>query len=205
MIIDPRLAVRAVLDYNSGTYRGKRNLDVDREAYARFAGGVPTSEGELVDLIAFVGDDYGGAQRRFLPHGYRDEAALIVNNLRPTINAWRQILDSVGPLGVGSPSEGVLAGLLTPFIGTKRWPVWASKTLHFFRPKSFPILDSRAKKGLGVPNLGSTPKDYARFAAVFHSTLVENQEAMEAARRADEGASPSDVKLLDKILYQVGI
>lgn len=85
MIISPELAVRAVLEYNAGSYRGRRNIDIDREAYARFAGGVPEYEDTLIALLAFAADDYGGAQGRFLPHGYRDEAASIAVTLRPRL------------------------------------------------------------------------------------------------------------------------
>ena len=94
--------------------------------------------------------------------------------------------------------------MIKPVKRKSRWPVWASKTLHFFRPDSFPILDSRAKKALGMSNLGGTPKDYASFCAAIHSMILDNEAAMNAARQADEGHSPSDIKLLDKILYQIG-
>lgn len=204
MIISPELAVRAVADYNAGTYRGQSNVSIDRQAYARFGSGVPEAESELVELLTFVGDDYGGAQRRFLPHGYREEASLIVSNLRPQVHVWRRTIRDAASLSAASPDESTLNILVTPFVGTKRWPVWASKTLHFFRPDVFPILDSRAKNALGLRNLGSSAKDYSRFCKAFYATLGQNQEMLEAARRVDEGHSPSDIKLLDKVLYQVG-
>ena len=37
-----------------------------------------------------------------------------------------------------------------------------------------------------------------------HDALLMNREALDAARGVDEGTSPSDLKLLDKILYQLG-
>ena len=197
-------AVQAVRDYNRGSYRGRRNVDVDRVAYDRFRNGVPDDREGVVELVRFVGEDYGGAQRRFLPHGYREEAALIVANLMPELDEWRDLVNAARDLAAAVTGEGVLDRLFAPFVGTKRWPVWASKTLHFLRPTAFPILDSRAKKALGVPNMGSSPRDYVRFCSAFRDALLANQDALAAARAVDDGASPSDIKLLDKILYQVG-
>jgi hypothetical protein len=202
---DAESAVQAVRDYNSGSYRGRRNLDLDRIAYDRFRNGIPDEQSALVELVRFVGEDYGGAQRRFLPHSYREEAALIVANLRRDLGEWRDSVVTAQGLAEAVPSEEVLDRLLTPFVGTKRWPVWASKTLHFLRPDAFPILDSSAKKALGMANLGSLPRDYARFCSAFRKSLATNEDALSAARVADGGASPSDLKLLDKILYQIGL
>jgi hypothetical protein len=81
--------------------------------------------------------------------------------------------------------------------------VWASKTLHLLRPDVFPILDSRARKALGL-NLGSSSRDYNGFTSCFRDVLLINSEALAAARVADAGESPTDVKLLDKILFQIG-
>jgi hypothetical protein len=95
--------------------------------------------------------------------------------------------------------------LLAPFQGSKRWPVWASKkTLHFLRPDAFPILDSFAKDILSLKHIGGSPQDYHQFCAVFRDTLIENRDAIASARGVDRGASPSDLKVLDKILYQLG-
>jgi len=202
--ITPEVAIRAVRAYNAGTYRGRRNVDVDRIAYERFRGGLPDDQHSLVDMIRFVGEDYGGAQRRFLPHGYAEEAALIVAKLRPALGQWRSVVDAALPLAQRVPSELTLTLLLAPFAGTKLWSVWASKTLHFLRPDVFPILDSRAKKAVGMAALGGSARDYHRFCIAIRAALVENRVAIAAARAADEGISPSDIKLLDKILYEIG-
>lgn len=204
IILDAQTAASAVRRYNSGSYRGRSNIGIDRAAYERFNGNVPTDPAALVDAIRFVGDEYGGAQRRFLPHGYAEEAALIVSHLLPILPEWRAAVAAATPLEEGSVSELTAALLLAPFHGTKRWPVWATKTLHFIRPDAFPIMDSRAKISMGMKNLGSTARDYAHFSDVLRQVLLCNAEALEAAREADAGASPSDVKLLDKILYELG-
>ena len=202
--IDPATAASAVRAYNAGSYRGRRNIDVDRAAYDRFRSGLPTDERMLIDCIRFVGEDYGGAQARFLPHGYREEAALIVARFKPCLEDWTLFVNSARPLADEPPDEVRMTVLLRPFEGTKRWPVWATKTMHFIRPDAFPILDSRARKAIGLANLGGTPRDYVRYCSTVRDILGGNHEALDAARRADESASPSDLKLLDKILYQLG-
>ena len=201
---DSETAIGAIRAYNAGEYRGRANLDIDRIAYERFRAGLPNDEPTLVEMIRFVGEDYGGAQRRFLPHGYREETALIVAKLRPVLDQWREAVAAARPLREHVADETTLALLLAPFVGTKRWPVWASKTLHFLRPDAFPILDSNAKKALNMASLGSLPRDYHRFCLAILNVLVTNDEALADARRVDGGASPSDLKLLDKILYQIG-
>ena len=197
-------AIQAVQSYNDGRYRGRSNLDVDRDAYSRFNKVLPERESELIECIRFVGEDFGGAQRRFLPHSYTDEAKAIVANLRPVLNGWNVIVESTRPLSQSIPSEVEISMLFAPFVGTKRWPVWATKTLHFLRPDAFPILDSRVKKALGLQSLGSTARDYHRFCAAFLEAMQNNAESIESARQFDRSTSPSDIKLLDKILYQLG-
>ena len=202
--LNRQTAINAVRDYNADYYKGRRNVDLDRDGYQRFRAGLPDDELMLIDMVRFVGEDYGGAQRRFLPHGYRDEAALIVAKLRPVLDEWRTAVAVVRPLAEEPPDKATLVFLFSPFRGTKCWPVWASKTLHFLRPDAFPIFDSRAKKALGMATLGSTPADYHRFCCAFRDALVANRDALAAARDIDGGESPSDVKLLDKILFQRG-
>ena len=204
MHLDPSAAARAVREYNAGTYRGCKNVDVDQAAYDRFRNGLPENEDDLIDAIRFVGEDYGGAQLRFLPHGYREEAALIVGQLLPARARWVKAIKSSAPLRDAAPPEYSLAFVLAPFVGTKRWPVWGTKTMHFIRPDVYPILDSRAKKALGMASLGSTPRDYHRFCMEIRRTLLENDAALASAREADGGLAPSDLKLLDKILYEIG-
>lgn len=201
--IAPGVAREAVAAYNRGSYRGRRNVDVDRIAYSRFRSGLPADQARLTELIRFVGEDYGGAQSRFLPHGFRVESATIAANLLTVQELWTARLAATVPLRERAPTSEVLTDLVAPFVATKRWTVWASKTLHFLRPDVFPILDSRAEKALGV-TLGRTAKDYERYCSLFRDVLVSNGAAMAAGKAADMGQSASDLKLLDKILYQLG-
>ena len=200
---DSETATCAVRLYNAGAYRGRPNLVLDQMAYDRFRNGLPDDELALVDMIRFVGEEYGGAQRRFLPHDYRDEAALIVANLLPVLNQWRTTVVDARPLTENLADIPTLDYLLAPFEGTKRWVVWATKTLHFLRPDAFPILDSRARKALGLKE-GNTSRYYQKFCTAFRCSLLRNRESINAARVIDDGASPTNLKLLDKILFQLG-
>jgi hypothetical protein len=201
---DSATAIRAIRNYNDGRYRGRPNLDLDRIAYDRFGSGLPNDPTALIDMVRFVGEEYGGAQLRFLPHGFREEAGMIVDNLLPLLRDYQLAIAASRPFNEAIPPIELLTFLLAPFRGTKRWPVWATKTLHFLRPDVFPILDSRAKITLGLDQLGSSPQDYRRFCLAFHAALAANRDSIAAARIVDGGASPTDLKLLDKILYQLG-
>ena len=53
-------------------------------------------------------------------------------------------------------------------------------------------------------NLGSSPRDYHRFCVTFRSVLTVNDEPLAAGRGVDGGTLPSDLKLLDKILFRLG-
>ncbi|HKT87398.1 MAG TPA: hypothetical protein VJQ59_03110 [Candidatus Sulfotelmatobacter sp.] len=198
-------AIGAIREYNRAHYRGKLNTALDREAYDRFRHGLARDLEELTDQITFVGEQYGGAQRRFLPHGIRAEAAVIARNLLNVLDRWIKLVTDAQPLAKTIPDETTIDFLFSPFAGSKRWPVWASKTLHFIRPDVFPILDSNAKKPLGLANLGGSPREYRQFCLRFRDVLVTSRDSLEAARAEDAGESPSDLKLLDKILFQLGM
>jgi hypothetical protein len=158
---------------------------------------------ELTNQITFVGKEYGGAQERF--GDIRTEAAFIAANVHTILEQWSKAVAEAKPLVEGVPSQATLEYLFSPFRGTKQWPVWASKTLHFLRPDAFPILDSNAKKPLGLRNLVNSSFGYRRFCSSFRDFLLANTEKLATARTADSGESPTDLKLLDKILFQLGI
>jgi hypothetical protein len=203
-LIDRATAIRAVEAYNCGRYNGRPNVEIDREGYSRFSGGLSRDHDALTEQLRFIGEDYGGAQLRFLPHSIRDEAALIASQLAPVLDHFTAIVTAQSLLTGGVPSETDMIFLFTPFAATKKWGVWACKTLHFLRPATFPVLDSRAKKALGVASLGGSPVEYRRFCTLFRDALANNDETLEAAAEVDAGASPTELKLLDKILYEIG-
>jgi hypothetical protein len=103
------------------------------------------------------------------------------------------------------PDQASLDVIFSPFVGARQWPVWASKVLHFLRPDVFPILDSNAKKPLRLENLVNSGRGYQQFCSDFRDVMLGNPDALKCAREADSGESPSDLKLLEKILYQIGI
>ena len=202
--IDQATAVRAVNAYNRGKYRGRLNVDIDMDGYQRFSDGLSQHRANLIEQLRFIGEDYGGVHRRFLTHSICDEAALIAERIAPVLRGFTAAGSATAPLVERIPDEDALTFLFAPFVTTKRWSVWASKTLHFLRPESFPVLDSRAKRALGAASLGTSVRDYRRFCTFFRCAMIENASALHAARAVDDGMSNSDVKLLDKILYEVG-
>jgi hypothetical protein len=201
--ISSKDGIECIRQYNSGSYRGRSNLALDRDAYNRFRNGPSHDLDQLVDQIAFVGKEYGGAQERF--GDIRKEAVLIATNLHAVVGPWVKAVMGTRPLLEETPNETTLDFLFSPFRGTKQWPVWASKMLHFVRPDAFPILDSNTKKPLGLKNLVNSSRGYHQFSCCFREVMLANSEAIAAARIADAHESPSDLKVLDKILFQIGI
>jgi len=201
--ISPQDATQCIREYNGSYYRGRSNTALDRKAYGLFRDGLSRDAGRLVEQITFVGEEYGAAQERFGSIGR--EAVLIVSNLRPIFDKWIEVAGDAKPMTHGIPNQATFDFLFSPFVGTKQWPVWASKTLHFIRPDVFPILDSNAKKALGLKNLVNSSHGYRQFCSIFLDVLLANAEALVAARGADAGESPTDLKLMDKILFQLGI
>ena len=201
--ISPQEAAQCIREYNGSFYRGRSNTVLDRKAYSFFRGGLSQDVSRLVEQITFVGEEYGAAQERFGSVG--KEAVLIASNLRPIFDKWVRVVAEAKPLIHGILDQATLDFLFSPFVGTKQWPVWASKTLHFLRPDVFPILDSNAKKPLGLKNLVNSSHGYRQFCSVFLDVLLANAEALVAARSADAGESPTDLKLMDKILFELGI
>ena len=199
-VIDPAVAVRAVSAYNRGRYRGRLNVDIDRDGYERFRSGLASGMSALVEQLRFVGEEYGGAQARFISHDYREEAALMATKLAPALGELSALINDLPPLDTAVPSPEVLTRLFAPFAATKRWGVWASKTLHFLgRPHS--QSSTRVQR---PRSLDSSAPDYHRFCLCFQEAIRDNALALTAARAVDNGTSPSDLKLFDKILYETG-
>jgi hypothetical protein len=201
--INPQDAAQCIREYNGSFYRGRSNTVLDRQAYSLFKGGLSRDVRRLVEQITFVGEEYGAAQERF--GSVEKEAVLIASNLRPIFDKWVRVVAEAKPLIQRIPDQATLDFLFSPFVGTKQWPVWASKTLHFLRPDVFPILDSNAKKPLGLKSLVNSSRGYRQFCSIFLDVLLANTEALVAARRADVGESPTELKLMDKILFEMGL
>lgn len=125
-------------------------------------------------------------------------------HLSPEVEAWNRIALAADPLIVGAPGQDALRFLLGCFRGSKRWNVWASKTLHFVRPDAFPILDSRAKRALGVADTDNSAGNYERFCVRVRQALLCNADVIAAVRTVPESNWLPDLKLLDNILFELG-
>jgi hypothetical protein len=205
--IDIAAAIAACKAYNVGSYRGKANLQLDRWAYQLFRSGLATDLGALVEQLRFVAEDYGGAMGVYLdpPYDYEGEARRVALHLSPEVEAWNRIALAAEPLTDGAPGLDALRFLLGCFRGSKRWPVWASKTLHFVRPDAFPILDSRAKGALGVADTDNSAESYERYCDRVRQALLSNADVIAAVRILPESNWLPDLKLLDNILFELGV
>lgn len=196
-------ALSAIRAYNSGSYRGHRNVDLDRRGYALLAEGVPDNLGALIEAIRFFGEDYGGAQARFLPHGFLEESRRIADALWPSANEYRALLRAQLDLRSAIPDGLTLDVLAAPFCASKKWLVWATKFLHFAAPRTFPILDSRAEQALGLTRTSSTASYYRSYCEAIHATLVANADTLSLLVNSDSEQC-TELKVLDKVLFEIG-
>lgn len=204
--IDVAAAIAACKAYNVGSYRGKANLALDRRAYELFRSGLATDFDALVAQLRFVAEDYGGAMGVYLdpPYDYEGEARRVALRLSPEVEAWNRVALAAEPLTDGAPGLDALRFLLGCFRGSKRWNVWASKALHFVRPDAFPILDSRAKRALGVADTDNSAESYECFCVRVRQTLLSNADVIAAVRTLPESNWLPDLKLLDNIVFELG-
>jgi hypothetical protein len=107
-------------DYNRGSYRGKLNVSLDRKGYELFAQATGASSlPQLVELVRFVGEDYGGAQARFLDDGYLTESERIARALLAVQREYVALARGQGPLVERTPDRATLARLAAPFNASK--------------------------------------------------------------------------------------
>ncbi len=196
---------RLVAGYDAGSWRGKGNVELDRTAYGLFAAGLAVDTARLVDMLAHVGEFYGGAYR---PEGpVREQAATLAAAIASQRNELTRLLDAQAPLIDRSPTVDHVAELLQPFHSkSKTWFVWGAKFLHFLRPDTFPIIDRRIEWALGLrQRVSNTPGYLAAFCEVVRKVVVANHDALWQARReGPEHAEPSILKVLDKALWVRG-
>lgn len=194
------LAIRA---YNAGNYRGQRNVDLDRRGYALLAEAVPECLEALIDAIRFFGEDYGGTQARFLPAGFLEESHRIADALWPSANEYRALLRSQPDLRTAVPDLRTIEVLIAPFRASKTWIVWATKFLHFAAPRTFPILDSRAERALGLTRGSSASRYYHRYCEAIRAALLANAETLTFLVSSDPEQC-TELKVLDKVLFEIG-
>ena len=163
MKLDLKKCIHRIDEYNRGTYRGRRNVDLDRHGYKLFGQGLPSRVEQIQDLVKFIGEDYGGAQARFLPKGFSVESNSIATAIALVAEKYQSLVRAQDPLRISVPRPDVLQELLKPFFATKLWLVWASKFLHFLAPETFAVYDSRAAKALSFSHAGDPVQTYSGF------------------------------------------
>ncbi|MBM3974076.1 MAG: hypothetical protein FJ301_08255, partial [Planctomycetes bacterium] len=182
---------RLVAEYDAGSWRGKGNVELDRTAYRLFAAGLAVDTARLVDMLAHVGEFYGGAYR---PEGpVREQAAKLAAKIELQRAKLADLLRAQAPLVDRLPNVDHVVNLLQPFhTESKTWFVWGAKFLHFLRPDTFPIIDRRIELALGLrQRVSNTPGYLVAFCKVVRKVVVANHDALWQARReGPEHAEP---------------
>jgi len=202
--ISIEVAIRAIRAYNTGLYRGIKNLDLDCRARQMFSAGLSiTSEG-IFEQVRFIGKDYGGVAA--FPVAL-SVAPAIANDIYAVRDRYADLVRSAPQLLVSPSSNSVVAELYMPFVklvhGKRNWQVWAAKFWHFLNPDAFPIEDSRVDKFLGLAGRAHSVEKYVEFLHRFRDFAVSHQGWLPSLREADEGHSWCDNKLWDKVCFGV--
>jgi hypothetical protein len=196
-------AIRAVKAYNSGSYRGRKNVNLDLQVRQSFAAGLaPTLEG-IIAQVRLIGEDYGGVAGFPKALTLAPDVAAEIHRDRKSYTA---LITAAPPLMQAHSSVDTVTHLLQPFTrplyGKRNWHVWASKFLHFLNPDAFPILDSRVARFFGLWGSNSAAK-YVELLRRFRTFAITHQSWLESLRIADGGHAWSDTKLWDKVCYGV--
>lgn len=206
-------AITAISAYNNGVYgkTGRKNIDIDNDARQRFSGGLGETLPEIKGQVRFIGQDYGGTANtlagQLLParigqdiYSVRDEYAARISSALPLINIV--------------PDQKLIELLFQPFEQIlespngkrvwKNWLTWGTKFWHFLNPDAFPILDSRAKKFFSVTTHVNVLQTYREYMEVYRASMMHHQNWFPRLRQIDGGLAWNDVKLWDKVAYEVG-
>jgi hypothetical protein len=195
---------RLVAEYDAGSWRGKGNVELDRAAYGLFASRLAVDKARLVEMLAHIGEYYGGAYR---PDGaVREQAAALAKAIESRRDKLTSLLGAQAPLLDRVPAVDHVAELLEPFQHDKMWFVWGAKFLHFLLPDTFPIIDRRIELALGLrQRLSNSPGYLVAFCEVVRKVACANHDVLRLVRRANpEHAEPSLLKVLDKALWVSG-
>ena len=203
-------ALSAIRSYNKGTYgRSDRlNIDIDNEGKVLFKSGLSSNRERLTQQIAWVGKDYGGSAhtiaRSVLP-------SKIADTILENFTSYTSLINKQQPLHVAIPSTTDIQVLYHPFkqrVQTKKrtlenWMVWATKVWHFINPEAFQIMDSRAKKFYQINTSSDIVAQYLQLQVNARSLILKNQGWLQQMKSVDEGLSWSDLKLWDKVAYEI--
>jgi hypothetical protein len=198
------VAVNAVQAYNSGCYRGVKNLDLDRRARQLFDAGLAHSLEGILEQVRFIGKDYGGVAAF---QAALSLAPAIAYDIYAVRNYYAGLVQAAPPLLRSPSSDKVVAELYAPFVklahGKRNWQVWAAKFWHFLNPEAFPIEDSRVDKFLGLAGRPHSVQKYVAFLHRFREFAMAHQGWLPSLREADGGHSWCENKLWDKVCFGV--
>jgi len=204
-------ALDAIRRYNRGVYgkSGRTNLEIDRDGKSRFHNGLERRKEKLERQIRWVGKDYGGTAHTIAS---KELPSRIADTILEDWDAYRSKIIGQPPLIENTMSEAVIRELYRPFIQRldtknrtlKNWMTWGTKVWHFVNPEAFQIMDSRAKRFYRI----STSKDpvaaYLELEEKAKELLLRYEKWLVDMRAADQGEAWSDLKLWDKVAYELG-
>jgi len=206
-------AVAAIRTYNSGIYgRNKRlNIELDAEGYSIFEGGLGSTVETITEQVRWIGQDYGGTGNvlagRKLPE-------LIAESIFSCRDEYIELLSSIPSLVEDFHFSMQTNRLYPPFQRkfispnsgkvSKNWMTWATKFWHFLKPHSFPIMDSRSKRFFEISSNKLPCDQYTMLLEQVHKILFLKEGWLPKLRESDSGYAPSDIKLWDKIAYELG-
>lgn len=183
---------------------------VDAEGLNKFNFGLGTTLLAIQEQVHWIGKEYGGtaymlATKRLPP--------IIANDIFAIRDQYSYMVSHVAPLVQQTPDRLTVFYLYGPFLQNlvtpsgktmRNWMTWATKFWHFLKPDTFPIMDSRARKFFLIP-IGNDPIDaYVELLIWVRHTMIEKADWLPQMRLADCRHAWSDIKLWDKVAYQLG-
>ncbi|MEW6185162.1 MAG: hypothetical protein AB1585_05410 [Thermodesulfobacteriota bacterium] len=204
-------AICAVRSYNQGIYgkSGRKNLDIDNEGISIFEQGLSKDDDKLTMQIGWVGRDYGGTAHSIASKQLPPRIAKAILNEFEEYH--KRIIQRLPLTQLGMP-DSEISYFYKPFQQTlttekrtfKNWIVWGTKVWHFLNPKAFQIMDSRAKRFYQVSASSDPVSMYADLQRKTRDLLLSHEDWLPELRAADNGNAWSDLKLWDKVAYEVG-
>lgn len=204
-------ALDAIRRYNRGVYgkSGKTNLDIDREGKSLFQNGLEGNKEGLERQIRWVGKDYGGTAHTIAS---KELPSRIADTILEDWDAYRSKMLGQHPLIEGTMSEALIRVLYQPFTqrletdkrSLKNWMTWATKVWHFVNPEAFQIMDSRAKRFYRISTSKDPVDSYLELGEKTRELLLKREAWLADMRAVDQGEAWSDLKLWDKVAYELG-
>ncbi len=212
-------AEQAIRDYNEGIYSrtGKRNVDIDAEGRDIFNNGIGTTKEEIRRQIYWIKRDYGGVVGEVPQEDYTHLVDVIYGNLPSYKKALYMYMD-INDLLVNKVWNILFDPFQSKKVVSKKYLVWSTKFLHFLNPETFPILDWNAARFYGLIRIRNNAhvskygkkslnkEDYILCVSVIREILSGGLNWFDYNKlcRVDGRHYQSDIKLIDKIAYQLG-